>query len=174
MNKKLQVLYSKLEKGRQHFIHEMGMYNTERLESPHKDGKWSVSQIVYHLNQAEMTSINYVRKKLHEPDKLKDTGFNESFRLTVAQLIFETPVRFKAPPVLGEMPEKVDYTIVMRNWDKTRADLKELLESIPEEMLTKNLYRNPGIGRINIYQMVRFMRTHFNRHHRQAIRAVKA
>lgn len=173
MNKKALHLYNKLEKSRMALIHEISMYNHEKLETPHKQGKWSVSQIFYHLNQAESVSMNYVMKKMQEPEKLKNTGIAEAIKLNIVALLFVSPIKFKMPEVLGEMPEKADYEVVLRNWDKTRVNLKQLLETIPDEMMTRNLYRQPGAGRINIYQMLRFMHIHFSRHRRQVRKAVK-
>ncbi len=174
MNKKLQGLYNHLEESRRQLIDEFAKHKTAQLETCPAVGKWSVAQIVYHLNQAESVSMNYVRKKMLETDKIKDTGISEAIKLTFLRALFESPVKFKMPEnLLGEMPEKADYETVLRNWNNTRADLKQLLESMPEDMLTKNLYKQPGIGRINVYQMVKFMQIHFNRHKRQAKRAIK-
>jgi len=54
--------------------------------------------------------------------------------------------------VLGDVPEKVDYKSIIAEWNETRKKLKELLESLPDDMLYKNVFKQPAIGRINLFQ----------------------
>ncbi len=168
MNNKLEQLYNGLEDSRRALLNELAAYDTAKLETQPSPGKWSVAQIVYHLNKAESLSISYVSKKMLDVKNLKNTGMVESFKVGLLWMLFESPLKFKVPTnVLGDMPEKVDYDTAVKQWNVTRDNLKQLLESIPEDMLRKNVFKQPAIGRINVYQMVDFMQTHFNRHRRQ-------
>lgn len=74
--------------------------------------------------------------------------------------------------MLGIMPEKVGYADIVVQWTGTRNKMKALLESLPEHMLHKNIFKQPAIGNINIYQMLDFMQSHFDRHQKQVERII--
>jgi hypothetical protein len=80
---------------------------------------------------------------------------------------FILPFKYKAPKVLGDMPASVDYPEIVIKWNDTRKKLKELITQLPEDMLSKNIFKQPAAGRLNIYQMIDFMQAHFNRHQKQ-------
>jgi hypothetical protein len=174
VNEILNAKFSKLENSRIQLL--LKLKNTSRfvLETPPALGKWSVSQIFYHLNKAESFSTIYVSKKRLDVNNLKTTGFNEYIRMVGLKLIFVLPFSLKAPVnVLGDVPEKVDYKSITTEWNETRNKLKELLESLPDDILNKNVFKQPAIGRINVFQMLDFMQAHFNRHEKQVERITK-
>lgn len=174
MNSKLSTAYKKLEDSRQQLLDELRSVSAEKLQTSPAPGKWSVAQVFYHLNKAEGMSVLYVSKKRLDVNNLRITGFKEWFRLLIVKLGFLSPLKFKAPVnLLGDVPEKVDYNEIVAQWNETRNKLKELLESLPEDLLVKNVFKQPAAGRLNIYQMLEFMQFHFNRHRIQALNAAK-
>jgi hypothetical protein len=82
---------------------------------------------------------------------------------------FLSSKKINAPAVLGEMPVHIPYSAMVEEWNKTRKNLKELLDSLPEDILYKNVFKQPVIGRLNIFQMLDFMQAHFDRHKRQVM-----
>jgi hypothetical protein len=172
MNHLLNAKFSQLEDSRLALIESLKSKPILELETSPAPGKWSVSQVFYHLNTAENFSTIYVSKKRLDINNLKKTGLMELFKVRLLQFLFITPITFKAPAVLGDMPDKVDYKSIVAEWDETRRKLKELLESLPEDILYKNVFKQPAIGRINIYQMLDFMQAHFNRHQKQVERII--
>ena len=167
MNKELELKFSLLEKSRHQLIEELDKADKNILNTPPAIGKWSVAQVMFHLNTAESLSIIYVSKKMKDLEGPKKTGLYEWMMLSLVKLAFILPFKYKAPAVLGEMPNSVEYTDIKIKWDETRKKLRQLLESIPEEMLKKNIFKQPAAGRLNIYQMIDFMQAHFNRHKKQ-------
>jgi hypothetical protein len=167
LNPLLYSKFSKLEDSRLSLIEKLKNIQPSDLETSPSPGKWSVSQIFYHLNKAESFSVIYVSKKRLDVNNLKRTGFREQLRVMILKFLFATPLTFKAPVILGAVPEKVDYKNIVAEWNQTRNKLKELLESLPDDMLNKNVFKQPAIGRINIFQMIDFMQAHFNRHKKQ-------
>ncbi len=166
--------FSKLEDSRHSLLESLKKIELVKLESSPFPGKWSVSQIFYHLNKAERFSTIYVSKKRLDINNLERTGFTEQLKLDFLRLMFVLPFALKAPVnVLGDVPEKVDYKDITTEWDETRDKLKDLLNSLPDEILHKNVFKQPAIGRINIFQMLDFMQSHFDRHQRQVERIVK-
>jgi hypothetical protein len=166
--------FSKLEDSRLVLIEKLKNIPVADLETSPALGKWSVSQIFYHLNKAENLSVLYVSKKRLDINNLKRTGLMEQVKMILLKLRFKLPFGIKAPVnVLGDVPEKVNYNIIAGEWKITRSRMKELIESLPEEMLYKNVFKQPAIGRINIFQMLDFMQAHFNRHEKQVMEIIK-
>ena len=106
-------------------------------------------------------------------NNLKKTGMKEWLKTLLLKVAFISPLKFNAPvKVLGKMPDNVDYTDIVAQWDETRKKLHHLLESLPGDILVKNVFKQPAAGQLNIYQMLDFMQAHFNRHEKQIIKAI--
>jgi hypothetical protein len=168
VNKVLSEKFSRLEDSRLVLIEDLKKKSEKTLEASPHPGKWSVSQIFYHLNKAESLSVLYVSKKRLDLQNLKRTSIAEQIKIILLKLRFMLPIGLTAPAdVLGNVPENVKYNAIVAEWNETRSKMKELLESLPEDILFKNVFKQPAIGRINIYQMLDFIQAHFNRHKRQ-------
>jgi|SRR6185312_4284405 len=172
MNKKVEAKFTLLENSRIKLLERLEKVDTRKLNTPPAPGKWSVAQVFYHLNKAESNSVIYVSKKRLDINNLQKTGLWEAFKLWLVKLAFALPFKYKAPAVLGDMPDNVDYKIIVAEWTETRKRLKELIESLPDDMLVKNIFKQPAAGRLNMYQMLDFMQSHFNRHLTQVGRIV--
>jgi hypothetical protein len=160
--------FLRLEESRNTLIERLKSIPSGKLETSPRSDKWSVSQIFYHLNKAESLSIQYVSKKRLDVNTLKKTGIIEELKIFFLKIRFSLPAGIKAPSVLGDMPGAVDYNEIITEWNATRNKLKELIESLPDDMLYKNVFKQPALGRLNIFQMLDFMQAHFDRHRRQA------
>lgn len=173
MNIKLEIRLSRLENSRKELLEEIKVIDAKKLTRSPSKGKWSATQVIYHLNKAECQSLIYVGKKMKDVENLKKTGINEWLKNLVLKVGFFLPIKYKAPVnVLGDVPENVNYSDITKQWDETRKQLKALVSSMPEELLSKNVFKQPVVGRINIYQMLDFMQVHFNRHRKQIERAI--
>jgi hypothetical protein len=173
MNNKLERKLAELQSTRTKLLAELKLCATEKLEMPPAPGKWSAAQVIYHLNKAESQSVIYVSKKMKDLNNLKRTGFIEWAKITIVKLALASPIKYKAPVnVLGEVPEHVNYDAIVTEWNETRKKLTELLYALPEDILEKNVFKQPAAGRLNIYQMLDFMQSHFDRHRKQIERAI--
>jgi hypothetical protein len=174
MNSKLSYKLKRLEESRKKLLDKLSGVSHEKLEISPKPGKWSVAQIFYHLNRAEYLSITYIGKKMNDVNNLKRTGLKEILKIGILKFLFALPViRFKAPVnVLGDVPADVNYKAIITEWDETRIKLYSFLETLPEDLLNKNVFKQPAAGRLNIYQMLDFMQAHFNRHARQIKKSI--
>jgi len=158
----------KLENSRLSLLEKLNKIAPSKLETPPLSGKWSVSQIFYHLNRAERLSVLYVSKKQLDIHNLKRTGLKEQLKMIGLKIRFWLPLGLKAPVnVLGDVPPEVNYLQVITEWKETRNKLEKLLDALPDEILYKNVFKQPAIGRINIFQMLDFMQAHFDRHKKQ-------
>lgn len=170
---KLLLQFRKLEDTRHDLIKKLEACDDQvRAYKPVPD-TWSVTQIFYHLNLSESQSIGYVRKKMLGGDQLKQTGLAAEVRYTALKLTLQSNYKFKAPAILGDVPENLNYHEVLANWNETRRQLQSLLETMPDHLLNRELYRHPRAGRLNLSQMIAFFQDHFDHHARQVKRRIK-
>ncbi|HXB11691.1 MAG TPA: DinB family protein [Bacteroidia bacterium] len=174
MEKELELKFTKLENSRLQLLEQLKHVDTNKLSISPSHNKWSVAQVIYHLNTAESLSTIYVSKKMKDINNIKVTGAIEWFKLLLVKIAFILPFKYKAPAVLGDMPKEINYSDIINKWEETRKNLRQLLNSIPDELLRKNIFKQPAAGRLNIYQMIDFMQAHFNRHKKQIEALIKA
>ena len=167
MNQAVLKLFQRLQDSHSKLISELDKIEPKILEQSPSGGKWSVTQVMYHLNTAESLSVLYVSKKRLGAEQLKPTGIIHQLKLFIARIAFYLPYKYRAPRVLGVMPEHVSYGEIKNTWLETRKKLGALLESLPEDELSKPIFRQPFFGYWNIFQMLKFMQIHFNRHRLQ-------
>ncbi len=63
MNKKIAAKFERLQNSRVQLMSLLEKENPQILETSPAPGKWSVAQVMYHLNKAESLSALYVSKK---------------------------------------------------------------------------------------------------------------
>lgn len=174
MNKKVAAQFEHLQNDLLQLIVLLDKESPKVLETSPAPGKWSVTQVMYHLNKAESLSAIYVSKKRLGAAMLKPTGITAQFKILVAWIGFNIPVKYPAAKVLGDMPEHVGYGEIKEGWLKTRQTLSNLLNSLNDDEIRKPIFKQPFFGRWNIFQMLSFMQIHFNRHRKQMLRAIEA
>lgn len=173
MNQKVAIKFERLQNDLLHLVALLDKQEQKILETSPAPGKWSVTQVMYHLNKAESLSCLYVSKKRLGERFLKPTGIIEELKIFIAWLAFNLPVKYPAAKVLGDMPEHVGYIEIKTEWLKTRQTLANLLQSLGEDEIRKPIFKQPFFGRWNIFQMLSFMQIHFNRHRKQMLRAIE-
>lgn len=174
MNRKVAAQFEHLQNDQRQLITLLDKENQKILETSPAPGKWSVTQVMYHLNKAESLSALYVSKKRLGAKLLKPTGIIEQLKIFIAWIGFNLPVKYPAAKVLGDMPAEVQYGEIKEEWLKTRQTLANLLESLSDDEIKKPIFKQPFFGRWNIFQMLSFMQIHFNRHRKQMMRAIEA
>ncbi len=119
-------------------------------------------QILHHLLLVEEGTLAYVRKKLRR-----------NFLLTV---FIEMPIKFKAPPGISgqHLPAYATLADTRARWEKARQNWAAFLGELPEELLDKQVFKHPFVGRLGWRQTVVFLDGHFRRHGRQLRRGMKA
>lgn len=164
MSTKLQKFYNQLENQKDELLTSLSELSIEKLNSA-PAGKWSIAQIVAHLITAERLSIQYMQKKIQGIEQAGDAGIVEELKLIVLIISQRLPLRFKAPkmvkestPTLSTLPE------LSAQWDSVRADLKQLLEKIPDHLVKRKIYKHVFAGKLNSRQALIFFREHFIHH----------
>lgn len=173
MNLKLQHLFDALEYDRNTLILTLKSLLPEKLQQA-PQGKWSINQILAHLIAAEKLSIRYLQKKILGIKEADDTGLWEEIKIKVLQASQRLPLKFKAPQnVVDNTPSYLNFSELLSDWEKTRAELKALLEKLEGTQLKKKIYKHFFAGRLNIQHALIFLREHIIHHQPQINRLLK-
>jgi uncharacterized damage-inducible protein DinB len=174
MDPKLTSVYNRLEKTRRDLLQLVSSIPEETFYFA-PEGKWSISQILVHLIQAEKLSLQYMKKKSLGIEQAGDTGAVEDlkyFFLTISQRL---PLKYKAPKVLGEKaPDSFPLSDTITKWDNFRAELKSFLDTIDSKHLKRKIYKHAVAGRLNVLHAVDFFTEHMQHHLPQIQKLIKA
>ena len=93
--------------------------------------------------------------------------------MVVLQLSQRLPLKFKAPRVVVEnTPAYANFEELTTDWNKTRAELKTLLEKFDDTQIRKKIYKHIRAGRLNIQHALLFFREHIIHHTPQINRLI--
>ncbi|MEO6167031.1 MAG: DinB family protein [Chitinophagales bacterium] len=169
---KLLRQFNALEASRTKLLTDLRLLRKEVLTFKPAADKWSVNQVLYHLFLAESASAAYASKKMLGGTSIKKTGAAASIRSSLLSLVLRSGYKWKAPAMLGSVPEDVDFEEVVQRWDDSRGRLKSFIEGLPDNLLEREIYKHPRAGRLNAGQMVQFFEDHFE-HHLAQIKRLK-
>ncbi|MCG3166647.1 MAG: hypothetical protein POELPBGB_02427 [Bacteroidia bacterium] len=174
MNKKLQHEFEALEKSRLALFAELDKLDASKMNTKPDENSWSVIQVMDHLTLAERNSVLYIKKKMSVSDKFKKANLNTEWRLFLLKAALKLPLKWKAPKVVADARNDNNYEQAKAAWNEVRNNLRELLETFPEEYLDSEIFKHPLAGKFTIVQALGFMQTHFNHHLGQFRRINKA
>lgn len=167
MNDRLRVRFERLENVRREIEARTGPLTAESLNTPPSPGRWSAAQVIEHIVASESRSVDYIRKKASDPASLRRAGLRERIKGWLVVGAMRLPVRVKAPAIVAAVPERVDPAELRERWSRVRDDMRTLLDSIPDALLSTCLYKHPIGGRITLEAALEFMVAHAARHARQ-------
>ncbi len=138
------------------------------------EGGWSAIQTLHHLILVEENALAYTRKKLSFNPPLEKAGLNAWTRSLLLRVLLRSTIKFKAPKSAGNerLPDRATFAETEAQWQKIRKEWIEFFEKMPDEFANKAVFKHPRAGRISWLQTIDFFKTHFERHQRQAYRAI--
>jgi uncharacterized damage-inducible protein DinB len=176
MHTKLQHLFEKIESQRRRVLDLLKNLPTEQLNQKPSPEKWSASEVLSHLISAERLSIGYIKKKIQGVEKISDTGLVEEAKMTllkVSQRI--SGLKFKAPKYVVENTSFYsDLPSLEKEWQQTRNELKQILETISERHLNRKIYKHAVVGYLNIQHAIIFFGEHVTHHTPQLKKLIPA
>jgi len=152
-----------------HELREVVKHLNARIDRVHfsPEGKWSPAQIVHHLYTSEFGTVNYLKKKI-ATENVPSAGVRGYFAsLLLKRALKNQNRKYKAPKVLGEMPEKPKFEKLQKDFLNLRKELRSVLGRFDKRMAKKAYFKHPVAGRMNIYQTLSFLEDHFDRHKKQ-------
>ena len=175
MTPKVQKLWQKLEQQRIDLFKELDNIDPSVLDRKSALNVWSANQNLEHLLLAEATSLSYLKKKLSSGGgNIPKAGFNSWLRRFLLRIAFALPtLKFKAPQYLGNLPESSDFKDLKIRFTAQRAELKNYLDTLPDNLLEGEIWKHARAGKMNIAQMLDFFEDHFDRHEQQLKKAIK-
>lgn len=174
VNIQLQQLYNNLEAQRQALLNSVSSLSHDSLTKRPQPNKWSISEVLTHLESSERLSIQYLNKKILGIEQYKNTNARHELLMLLVITSQRLPLKFRAPKVvLANTPSYTTWQQLIVRWDKTRSELKTLLEKFSDDQLRKQVYRHPRVGMINIQQALIFFREHVIHHQPQIKRLLK-
>lgn len=175
MNKsETQRQFQKNEAERDAFLQELSKFSNEALNKKPNQNAWSALEVVEHLIKSEYYSLKYIEKKMSFNPSFEKAGLKTNFRYVMVKISMWSPFSIKAPVAVSQFSSQSNFEDLKSKWDKEREKLALFLEDFPSNLLDKEVYKHPAVGKITVPQMLKFFSLHVNRHRKQAIRTVKA
>lgn len=137
-------------------------------------GAWSIVQVISHLVLAESGTLGYIGKKIQAPQQeIPDVTPMSTLRSLALATALWSPLRWKAPERSRPAGEPESLESVRGRWDAVRQEWRERLETFPESLLRKAIFRHPFAGRLGMRQTLKFLDDH-QRHHARQIERFKS
>ena len=175
INPKLDIQLKALDNKLNQLLKTLKVFSEDQLNRKPKENAWSVIQVMHHLMMSENGSLKYIQKKLSFDPKLKKAGVKAALRETVLNTYLGSPFKRKAPDYISgdNLPKHETFWKTAQDWKNQRIELRAFLEKFPDELLNKEIYKHPFVGRITIPGMLRFFEGHFDRHNKQINKIIK-
>ena len=123
---------------------------------------------------ADKGAYLYLQKKTQDISKAKKSGLREFIRYHVLKLAFSLPLKFKVPTVATPQSEFATLISLDIEWAQIKKDTIQLLSTLNDNDYTKDIWRHPVSGKMNLFQMVSFASIHFDRHQSQIEKTLRS
>ena len=133
---------------------------------------WSIIQVFSHLNDSELGTIAYMKKKMQAGDNMKDYSFRDKLRVLLSKAFLQSSIKWKAPKYISSPEGKYSLSEMKEMWAETRKKTKAYVDEYPKNLMNKAVFKHPLAGRINITNAIDSM-TYHQRHHRYQIKRIK-
>lgn len=164
MNARVKPLFDRLEVQRDQLQHLIKDLSDVELNK-HPPEKWSIAQVISHLIASEQLSVGYLNKKMLGIQTAEKSGLKEDLKMLLLIVSQRLPFKFKAPRTIVEnTPVYGSVDQLISAWDKTRVDLKEVLQKFEDDQINLKIFKHPRAGMLNIQQAIRFFREHIIHH----------
>lgn len=161
MNEELEALLQRIEN-----------FNEQEVHFKPSADTWSIAQVVNHLVLGEAGTMSYIHKKLSYGPPPGLTWMHR-LRGRLLKLILSLPLKFKAPAVVSQLPERPDVSSLIEQWRSARQQMEDFIRNMPAEYEQKALFKHPVAGRMGIEEILDFWEEHLRHHVRQINRIEK-
>jgi hypothetical protein len=132
--------------------------------------EWSIAENIHHLYLVEEATLKLLKKKLKEPPQ----------QLGLMRRIFKPPtwvvgmraIRVKAPKYVEPLnaPPKRE---AIDNFNRVRADIKEIIAKNSKERLMQIVEKHPVLGNYDGLDWIKIAKYHEDRHFKQIKEVIK-
>lgn len=170
MNDLLQNKLDRLDKVREEMYASVASLSEAQLHD--KAYGWCVIEVFAHLNDTEAGTIQYMSKKMKAGDKLSNHTFSNKIRMKLSNLVTDSPLRWKAPKFLSAPDANYTLSEMKERWEATRNATKTYVQTFPDELLKKAVFRHPIAGMQDLYGAIDSM-TYHQLHHMRQLKRIK-
>ncbi len=166
MNAKIENQLKAIDIKLEQLLNDLKPHSDQLLNSKPNGHSWSVLQVMHHLMLAEDLSAKYVYKKLSFKPELKNKSWLTGWRVFKLKTYNMLPIKLKAPRNVSRenLPDHTSLEETRQQWLAQRAQLKRYLETLPDELFEKEIYKHPLAGKLGLDGMLWFFEGHFDRH----------
>jgi hypothetical protein len=146
------------------FMKEFNSFAYEQLMFKPSEEEWSLLEVAGHLLKVEQLTLASVEIGLSKKNKLKKGGIGAWLRYKLVAMALAYKQKIKAP-LEALMPHKSEsLEELMQEWSAMSLTWKETLDSFPQELLEKGVFKHPLAGFFTIKRTLYFMRDHMQHH----------
>lgn len=167
--------FKKLERQLDHLLHLLHEQPQSALIFTPGPGKWSALQVLEHLLLTERATFQYLKKKAGQGiDQLPGGWIKSKLRGLVLLVFLRLPFKIKAPGIVDITHQSQSLQELEAAFRILRTEMNQFLEQLPNAGFRVHLFKHPLVGRLRLTETFLFLSAHFERHHQQIVRALKA
>lgn len=163
--------FNTLQKDTENIWQRLSACDAQTLNHAPIPGKWSALQHMVHLNKSERSLVVLLNKAIKNKAPLHGNVLKIKLRSLAYAAFLTLGMKFKAPKIMEPAPEVFDLEALKKDYAKTRAQLKQIMESITETQAKQFWVHHPILKEMRARDALSFMIFHQN-HHRKAIELI--
>lgn len=163
----LKAGFEKMEVQKADLMRGLASLDAETLNRQPEPGAWSILQVIAHLTKSEGGTLQYIKKKTQDPQALPKTGVVPWLRIGVLIVGIHSPLKFKAPKAIADVPDRGDFQAASLAWAEVREDWREFVDGFPAVLNDRMIFRHPFVGLLGPAQTMIFLNEHLGNHVRQ-------
>lgn len=153
----------------QQLLHSVSETEFQRTPAP---GVWSYAEVFAHIFRSNMLMRPIIEKCANGQAIENKDSLGIPYRLVLFFRRFPPTMKFKVPPKLEHLVEKINKVQAQGLIDQFRKDLPELI-SMAEKASPHQKVKHPRMGLLNAEQWMMFTELHTKHHARQLRRVGK-
>ena len=170
----LKAGFERMEATKASLLRSLASLDVETLNRRPDSSSWSILQVIAHLTKSESGTLQYIKKKTQDPGGLPKAGLVPWFRIAALVVGIHSPLKFKAPKGIADVPDAGDLKESSFAWAEVREDWREFVETFPKTLSDRIIFRHPFVGLLGPAQTMIFLNEHLGNHVRQIARIRKA
>jgi len=161
-----------IEKMYNDYLDQARNLSEEQFNYKPNQESWSIAQVLHHIWFATDGTYLYINKKLSQNIEFKPSGFVHSIRSFGLNTVLHSSLKLKAPEYIkNNVIKHGTYEQISTLSEKTFQNFRLLLQTFPENLEGKEIFKHPIVGWVNISQALGFLKGH-TVHHKMQIEAL--
>jgi uncharacterized damage-inducible protein DinB len=158
--------YNKLQNNTAVIWKRLTGYDPMALNTPLVKGKWTAIQHMVHLNKSERSFVILLTKALRSNSVLEGSLWKIKIRSLFYKAYLNLGIKIKAPKVIEPADEVFILEEVTKDFNKTRTQLYELLQSVNRDQAGKFWVHHKYLKELRVKDLLDFMIFHQNHHYK--------